>query len=68
RQWPTTWAKRLAFGRDPRGWLIEGRLIDLGGRNATASEPGSRVSTALSECDCYDADCLVAGAAGDLIR
>ena len=26
RRWPTTWAKRLAFGRDPRAVRIEGRL------------------------------------------
>ncbi|HEU0115416.1 MAG TPA: hypothetical protein VFQ80_12100, partial [Thermomicrobiales bacterium] len=28
RQWPTTWAKRLAFGRDPRAWLIEASLSE----------------------------------------
>jgi 16S rRNA (adenine(1408)-N(1))-methyltransferase len=26
RRWPTTWAKRLAFGRDPRAVRIEARL------------------------------------------
>ena len=26
RRWPTTWAKRLAFGRDPRAVLIEATL------------------------------------------
>ncbi|CAG0935794.1 16S rRNA (adenine(1408)-N(1))-methyltransferase [Thermoflexales bacterium] len=25
RQLPTTWAKRLAFGRDPRTWLLQGK-------------------------------------------
>ncbi len=26
RRWPTTWAKRLAFGRDPRACLIDATL------------------------------------------
>jgi 16S rRNA (adenine(1408)-N(1))-methyltransferase len=28
RACPTTWAKRLAFGRDPRGWIISARFAD----------------------------------------
>lgn len=28
RACPTTWAKRLAFGRDPRGWLVSARFAD----------------------------------------
>jgi 16S rRNA (adenine(1408)-N(1))-methyltransferase len=36
RQWPTTWAKRLAFGRNPRAVLIESKSIGASGT------PGAR--------------------------
>lgn len=28
RRLPTTWAKRLAFGRDPRGMVLRGKMAD----------------------------------------
>lgn len=31
RACPTTWAKRLAVGRDPRGWVISGKILHIHG-------------------------------------
>jgi 16S rRNA (adenine(1408)-N(1))-methyltransferase len=57
RRWPTTWAKRLAFGRDPRAVHLEARLPRrdqaLGrpppaGRAAAAPREGCGIFTTIA--------------------
>jgi hypothetical protein len=40
RRWPTTWAKRLAFGRDPRACRITGTLRPRPPPRGCATVPG----------------------------
>ncbi len=46
RRFPSSWARRLAFGRDPRAWLLAGkREVDgheTGGRDPPAAGSASR--------------------------
>jgi 16S rRNA (adenine(1408)-N(1))-methyltransferase len=47
RHVPTTWAKRLAFGRDPRGLHISATMqaIDVSLCRSTTGQPSSRLAT-----------------------
>jgi 16S rRNA (adenine(1408)-N(1))-methyltransferase len=47
RQLPTTWAKRLAFGRDPRALLLSGKRI---GSGQLAAPPRLRQPTLPGTC------------------
>lgn len=45
RAYPTTWSKRLAFGRDPRAVLLDGRWLASATRGAHSASPWRFAST-----------------------